>query len=168
VSAISNILIPLLKLWLRSQTEKIEKLEITIEGNSWQIMKGNIPYAQISAEQIIYQGLAITTAHISTAHIHLNVPQLLKGEPLKLLNPIYIQLQAFLDSPAVHQCLNSALFQQAIHDLDINYSPPTNDPELTHLLHTLVVKLGEQLQLQELTVQNGTINLCALLPIQAT
>lgn len=168
MSAISNILIPLIKLWLRSQTEKLDKLEINIEGKSWQIMNGKITHAQITAEDIIYQGLAITSAHISTHQIHLNVPQLLKGAPLKLLNPLQIQFHAFWSAPAVHQCLKAQLFQQLIQESAIDYIPPTSDPELSELLTTLVSALGDQLHLQTLTVQNGTIDCQALLTIQAT
>lgn len=81
---IRSVLSPVLKFWLRSQVEMVQDLEISIDGADGQILKGNIPQAQVSGQGIIYQGLYLTKLNLVATDIHLNIPQILKGQTLKL------------------------------------------------------------------------------------
>lgn len=168
MSLISNILIPIVTLWVRSQAEHLEDIRITVGGSSGQILRGHIPYAQVSIKSAIYQGIHITTAELSAQGIHLNVPDLIRGKPLKLLHPIAVEMHAFLDRHAVTQSLESKLCQQVIRDWGITSPPPANDTELTHYLQLLIEHLGDQFQLQELTIDSGAVTCRGIFPIHAT
>jgi len=164
MSVVSSVVIPLVKLWLRSQTESLAHLEIVVGGSSWQILRGKIPNASVTAEEVVYQGLAITSIQLSAAQIHLNIPDLLKGESLKLLQPIQVQMSAHFSPQAVARCLCSALVQEAIAT---PFAMPSNDLELASLLQSLLSKLAD-FRLQELTVRGGSVFCRGIFPIQAT
>jgi hypothetical protein len=168
VSVISNLLIPIVKLWLRSQAKQVGEINIAVGGSSWQVMQGKIPYAKVQIADVIYQDIHITNAQLDAQAINLNVPELIQGKPLKLHQPIQVNIDAFLDRPAVANSLQSKLFKDAIHQLTTNYTSPTSDLELGYYLQLLIDSLGDQFHLQELTVKNGTILCKAIFPIHAT
>lgn len=168
MSLISNVLIPIIKLWLRSQTEQLGSIGIDIGGSSWQILQGEIPYAKVVVESVIYQGIHISKASLQAEQIKLNVPELIKGKPLELLDPIQVQMFAFLDQQAVNSSLQSDLYRQTINNLQIPHCQPRNDQELTYYLEVLIQSLGEQFQLQVLTVEKGAVTCQGIFPIHAT
>ena len=57
IAMISKILSPALKLWLRTQVEQIENLEVKISSGNRQIVKGYIPSVFIASDCAVYQGL---------------------------------------------------------------------------------------------------------------
>jgi hypothetical protein len=57
MSAVSSVLIPIIKLWLRSQVEHIETIEIAIAGKSRQILSGDIPKATVFGVGAKYKGI---------------------------------------------------------------------------------------------------------------
>lgn len=164
MSVVSSAVIPLVKLWLRSQTESLAHLEITVGGSSWQILRGKIPNASVTAEEVIYQGIAITSIQLTAQEINLNVPELIKGESLKLLQPIQVEMSAHFSPDAVVRSLSSQIVKEAIAT---PFVMPTNDVELANLLQSLLHKLAE-FQLQELTVRGGSVFCRGIFPIQAT
>ncbi len=153
MSVLSATLIPLVKLWLRSQVEAISTLDITVAGKSRQILSGDIPEATVSGTGIIYQNLHITSIDLKAGAIHLNVGQMLKGEPLKLLNPIQVLMDATLSPVDLQQCLQSQILLDAANLTH----PPTvkTDWEIRQLLELLLAKLGEEFILEELTIADG-------------
>jgi len=164
MSVVSSAVLPLIKLWLRSQTEALAHLEITVGGSSWQILRGKIPNASVIAEEVIYQGIEITSIQLSAQQINLNIPDLIKGESLKLLQPIQVEMSAHLSPRAVMRSLSSQIVQEAIAT---PFAMPSNDLELATLLQSLLHKLTE-LQLQELTIRGGSVFCRGIFPIQAT
>ncbi len=164
MSVVSSAVLPLIKLWLRSQTESLAHLEITVGGSSWQILRGKIPNASVTAEEVIYQGIEITSVQLSTEQIYLNIPDLIKGESLKLLQPIQVTMSAHFSPQAVMRSLSSRIVKEAIAT---PFAVPSNDWELASLLQSLLHKLAE-FQLQELTVRDGAVFCRGIFPIQAT
>jgi len=164
MSVVSSTVIPLIKLWLRSQTESLAHLEITVGGSSWQILRGRIPNASVSAEEVIYQGIAITSIQLTAQQINLNIPELLKGKSLRLLQPIRVEMSAHFSPDAVVRSLSSQIVQQAIAN---PFAMPTTDVELASLLQSLLHQLAE-FQLQELTVKGGSVSCRGIFPVHAT
>ncbi|MFN5856682.1 MAG: DUF2993 domain-containing protein [Pseudanabaenaceae cyanobacterium] len=166
MSVLSATLIPIVKLWLRSQVEAIATLEITVAGKSRQILSGDIPEATVSGTGIVYQNLHITSIDLRAAAIHLNVGQMLKGEALKLLDPIQVMMDATLSPLDLQQCLQSPILLDAIKLSE----PPTvkTDGEIRQLLETLLAKLGEEFILEELTIADGGCRCRGAFQIAAT
>ena len=77
MSVVSSVLIPIIKLWLRSQVEHIETIEIAIAGKSRQILSGDIPKATVIGAGAKYKGLAITNIDLCAEAIHLNISQII-------------------------------------------------------------------------------------------
>jgi hypothetical protein len=153
MSVVSSVLIPIIKLWLRSQVEHIEHIEIAIAGKSRQILSGDIPKANVIGAGAKYQGLAITNIDLCAEAIHLNIPQILRGEALRLLDPIRVIMDVELSSEDLQSCLKSTIFLEAIAP----EAPPiaTTDDEIRNLLEHLVHKLGDEFTLHELAIANG-------------
>ena len=105
MSVVSSVLIPIIKLWLRSQVEHIENLEIEIAGKSRQILSGDIPKATVTGVNVKYQGLAVTHIDLYAEAIHLNIGQILRGETLRLLDPICVTMDVDLSPADLQSCL---------------------------------------------------------------
>ena len=153
MSVVSSVLIPIIKLWLRSQVEHIEALEIAIAGKSRQILSGDIPKATVIGVGAKYQGLAITNIDLCAEAIHLNISQILKGEALRLLDPIRVTMDVELSAEDLQSCLKSPIFLEAIAS---DTAPLVNtDDEIRDLLEILVHKLGDEFTLHELAIAEG-------------
>lgn len=105
------------KLWLRSQLSGIEGLDVAIMGNNRDLLGGYIPQVSLSTQRAIYQGLHLTQATVVAKNIHVNMGQILKGQPLRLLEPIAMTLQVQLTQRALQSSLSSPLFNSALKDL---------------------------------------------------
>ncbi|TYQ25864.1 DUF2993 domain-containing protein [Pseudanabaena sp. UWO311] len=153
MSAVSSVLIPIIKLWLRSQVEHIETIEIAIAGKSRQILSGDIPKATVIGVGAKYKGLAITNIDLCAEAIHLNISQIIKGEALRLLDPIHVTMDVELSSEDLQSCLKSPIFLEAI----ATDTPPVakSDQEIHALLEALVHKLGDEFTLHELAIADG-------------
>jgi len=166
MSVVSSVLIPIIKLWLRSQVEHIEALEIAIAGKSRQILSGDIPKATVIGVGAKYQGLAITNIDLCAEAIHLNISQILKGEALRLLDPIRVTMDVELSAEDLQSCLKSSIFLEAIA---ADTAPLVNtDDEIRDLLETLVHKLGDEFTLHELAIADGSAKCRGEFAIAAT
>jgi hypothetical protein len=152
MSAVSSVLIPIIKLWLRSQVEHIETIEIVIAGKSRQILSGDIPKASVIGVGAKYKGLAITNIDLCAEAIHLNIAQIIKGEALRLLDPIHVTMDVELSAEDLQSCLKSPIFLEAIAS---DVPEVKNDHEIQALLETLVHKLGDEFTLHELAIADG-------------
>ncbi|AFY70871.1 hypothetical protein Pse7367_2615 [Thalassoporum mexicanum PCC 7367] len=163
-SIVSSVICPVLKLWLRSQADAVENLEIEIAGRSKQILGGNIPKALVSGESLIYQGLHITNVDLRAENINLNIPQILKGEALRLLEPIEVSLDMLLAAHDLQKCLASPLLTE-----ELGYQPQAQtDAEIGEFMAILLKKLGDQFILHDLNVQNGDCRCLGAFMISAT
>jgi hypothetical protein len=153
MSVVSSVLIPIIKLWLRSQVEHIDHIEIAIAGKSRQILSGDIPRANVIGAGAKYQGLAVTNIDLCAEAIQLNIAQILKGETLRLLNPIRVTMDVELSPEDLQSCLQSPIFLEAI----AADTPPiiNSDDEIRTLLESLVYKLGDEFTLHELAIAEG-------------
>lgn len=111
---IGSVLSPAVQLWLRSQTEQVQKLTVHIAGRNREILNGYIPSITIVAEQAIYRGLHLSQLSIHGENIRINLPQVLKGKPLRLLEPISVNAKLHLNEEDFNASLGSALLEDAV------------------------------------------------------
>jgi hypothetical protein len=114
------VLSPACRVWLRSQVSHVEDLQVDIQGGSRQILGGTIPRVGVVAVGAIYQGLSLGSIDLVAENIRINLPQVIKGQPLRLLAAISViadvkfserDLQASLAAPLLAQALNDLLAQ---------------------------------------------------------
>lgn len=122
---IGRLLPAAVKVWLRSQVEQVNQLSIELGGRDRQILSGYLPGVSVSAAQAIYQGIHITQVQLSAKDIRINIGQVLRGKPLRLLKTFPVKgstllsvhdLNASLGSPMLAEGLNSfwqSLIQQS-------------------------------------------------------
>jgi hypothetical protein len=114
---ISKVLAPALHLWLRSQIEQVEFLDIKISGGDHQILKGYIPSVFLSSSRAVYKGLHLGKVQLTGENIRINVGQVLKGKPLCLLEPLQVTGRIHLEEADLQTSLSSSLFSNALTDL---------------------------------------------------
>ena len=114
---ISKLLSGAVKLYLRSQTEAAENLQVRIIGKNKQILKGYIPEIWLSCDRAIYQGLYLSQVELNGTNIAVNLSEVIKKQPLKLLEPILIKIQLKLNAADLQASLDSTLLQSGLNDL---------------------------------------------------
>ncbi|NES94279.1 MAG: DUF2993 domain-containing protein [Desertifilum sp. SIO1I2] len=160
---ISKVLSSAVRLWLRSRVEAVENLKLEIDAGDRQILSGKILQVSLEACKAIYQGLHLSQVQLEARSISVNLPQVLRGKPLRLLEafPVsgQIQLQAAdlkasLDSPLLTLALTD-LFQQLLaaggiadpvrrlQDWQIQFSQLTLETDTLALAGTLISPQGE-------------------------
>lgn len=114
---IRKLLAPALKLWLRSQVEHVEALQVEIAGSDSQILQGYVPNLYLACESTLYQGLHLRQLQLKGENIRINLGQVLKGRPLQLLEPIRVTAEVVLTEADLATSLSSFLLSQALTDL---------------------------------------------------
>jgi len=113
---ISKILAPALKLWLRSQLDAIDNLQLTLTGGNRQILSGSIPAVVISASHAIYQGIHLSQIFLEGRGIRFNIGEAIEGQPLHLIDPVPIDAKLNLSQADLNASLQSALFKNAVQE----------------------------------------------------
>ena len=117
---VGSVLSPACRVWLRSQVSHVDDLQVDIQGGSRQILGGTIPRVAVVAVGAIYQGLSLGSIDLVAQNIRINLPQVIKGQPLRLLEPLAViadvkfserDLQASLAAPLLAQAINDLLAQ---------------------------------------------------------
>lgn len=116
-SLISKILSPALRLWLRSQVEQAEELDIQIQGQDRQILRGYVPGVSLRTRQAIYQGLRLGQVLLQGENIKINIGQVIKGKPLQLLEPIQVSGEVQLAENDLQASLSSTILANALTEL---------------------------------------------------
>jgi hypothetical protein len=111
------VLSPACRVWLRSQVSHVDDLQVDIQGGSRQILGGTIPRVAIVAMGAIYQGLSLGSIDLIAENIRINLPQVLKGKPLQLLEPIAVMAAVKFSEQDLQASLAAPLLSQAITDL---------------------------------------------------
>lgn len=114
---IGKVLSPAVKLFLRSQVEKVSHLEVKISGGDRQILSGSIPHVAISASQAVYQGLHLSQLQLAAEGIRTNLGQVIKGQPLRLLEPVPVFGELILQESDLNASLQAPLLSNALTDL---------------------------------------------------
>ncbi|MDJ0902303.1 MAG: DUF2993 domain-containing protein [Xenococcus sp. MO_188.B8] len=113
---IDKLLASTVKLYLRSQVEKIKNLKVKINAKDRQILSGELPQVFIAANSAVYQGIYLRQLEVTGNNILVNLPEILERKPLKLLEPITINVQALLAESDLQSSLESDLFLSGLTD----------------------------------------------------
>ena len=114
---ISKLLSGAVKLYLRSQVDRVEDLKVEIGGRNKEILHGYIPQIFLSCGRAVYQGLHLSQVKLDGTNIAVNLPEVIKKKPLKLIEPIFVEIQLKLDAADLQASLNSDLLQSGLSDL---------------------------------------------------
>ena len=114
---IGKLLSSAVKLYLRSQVERVEALQVKIGGKNKQILQGYIPQVFLSCDRAIYQGLHLSQIELKGTDIAVNLPEVIKKQPLRLIEPIMVEIQLKLDAEDLQASLKSDLLQSGLDDL---------------------------------------------------
>ena len=114
---VGSVLAPACRVWLRSQVSHANDIQVDITGGSLQILGGTIPRVTVVAEGAIYQGLSLGLIDLVAENIRINLPQVLKGQPLGLLEPISVTAKVKFSEQDLQSSLIAPLLSQAITDL---------------------------------------------------
>jgi hypothetical protein len=154
---ISKVLSPALRLWLRSQVEQVEELNFTIQGRDRQILRGYIPSVSLSSSRAIYQGLHLGDLQLKGENIRINIGQVLKGKPLRLLEPIQVSGQLHLAADDLQASLSSSILANALSELLLALLELNGIANPTQLLESY------QIQWQDLTLNRDRFSLVGML-----
>ncbi|OLT62902.1 LmeA family phospholipid-binding protein [Moorena bouillonii] len=131
---ISKVISPALRLWLRSQVEEVATLQLNIVGCDRQILTGYIPQVALTANQAVYQGLHLSQIQLEGSNIRLNLGQIIKRKPVRLLEPVPVVGQLLLLEPDLQSSLEAPLLSNALTELLYTFLKsddiikPGNDP----------------------------------------
>ncbi len=114
---ISTVLSPAVKLWLRSQVQQAEALQVTIAGGDRQLLSGYIPSIFLAAHHVIYQNLHLSHMQVTGENIRINLGQVLRGKPLRLQEIVPVTVDLQLAEGDVNASLRSDLLSAGIADL---------------------------------------------------
>lgn len=113
---IGKLLPAAVRLWLRSQVEQVGALSIELAGRDRQIISGYIPGVSITADGVVYRGLHVGQVVLSAEDIRINIGQVLRGKPLKLLKSFPVSGRVTLSDEALAASLSSALLTNGLSD----------------------------------------------------
>ncbi|MEC4982774.1 MAG: DUF2993 domain-containing protein [Oscillatoria sp. PMC 1068.18] len=114
---IDKLLKQALRLWLRTQVEGVEQLQVDVEGESRQILSGYLPRVFVAANQAVYQGLHFSEVEVVGENLRFNLAGVLKRQPLRLLSPVRVSIRLRLTQGDLQASLQSPLLAQALTDL---------------------------------------------------
>jgi hypothetical protein len=114
---ISKILTPALKLWLRSQLDQVEDLEININAGDTQILRGKINSVFLKTTLAVYQGIHVRKVEVATEKIGVNLGGMVRGKPFRLLQPILVSGELEVTENDLNRSLCSSLLSQGLKDL---------------------------------------------------
>jgi hypothetical protein len=142
---IGSVLSPACGAWLRSQVSQVDELQVQIGGGSLQILGGTIPQITVVAVGAVYQGLYLGSIDLNAENIRVNLPQVVRGQPLCLLAPIPVQAVAKFTETDLQASLAAPLLSNAISDL------------LTQILATDAAQSKWQIDWQQLQILPKTL-----------
>jgi hypothetical protein len=113
---ISRILPPAIRLWLSTQLDHVDNLVFRIEGRDRDILSGHIPEVSLSAQKAIYQGIHLSQAAVKASEIRVNLGQVIRRKPLRLLAPFPVSGDVLLTATDLNYSLQSPLLGEGLYD----------------------------------------------------
>jgi len=113
---IGRVLPAAVKIWLRSQVEQVEALSIALEGRDRDIISGYLPGVSISARSAIYKGIYISELNLSAEDIRINIGQVIRGQPLRLLRVFPVRGKVVLSADDLKASVGSALLGEGLNN----------------------------------------------------
>lgn len=113
---ISRVLPPAIRLWLSTQLEQIDNLQFQIQGRDREILSGHISEISLSAQKAVYQGIHLSQVAATARSIQVNLGQVIRRQPLRLLAPFPISGAVELTEADFNSSLQSRLLGEGLYD----------------------------------------------------
>ncbi len=114
---IPRVLVPALRWWLLSQLEAADGLVIDLKVGDRQLLRGHLPYVAIAATTARYRGIQLRQLALQAEQIRINLGQVVRGKPLKLLAPVPVRGQLVLTQADLQTSWDSPLLQSGLRSL---------------------------------------------------
>ena len=134
---------------------QVKDLQVTIVGKNKQILQGYIPQVFLSCDRAVYQGLHLSQIELKGNDIAINLPEVIKKKPLKLLEPIFVEIELKLDGSDLQASLDSDLLQSGLDDLwqmILSAQVDNSSSELNNLA----------IEWQDIVISNKVLNLTGI------
>jgi hypothetical protein len=82
-----------LQLWIRSQCEAAESLDLRLQGTALQLLSGQVMGLTLMARRVVYQDLQIEQVQLTSGALRVKVGALLRGQPFQLEHPFRVRGQ---------------------------------------------------------------------------
>lgn len=156
---ISKVLSPAVQLWLRSQVEQVETLQFKISGGDRQILSGHIPTVSITASCAVYKGLHLSQLELEGTGIRVNLSQVIKGKPLRLLEPIPVEGQMVILASDLAASLQAPILSNAVSEF---LSTLLKSNGITHSVDDLNLK-ERPISWQKVDIEEGQLTIVGTL-----
>ncbi|MEM6519522.1 MAG: DUF2993 domain-containing protein [Cyanobacteria bacterium P01_D01_bin.71] len=113
---LSRVLPPAIRFWLSTQLEQVDDLQFQIKGRDRELLSGHISEVSLSAQKAIYQGIHLSQANATARAIRINLGQVLRRQPLRLLAPFPISGDVELTEADFNASLQSPLLEEGLYD----------------------------------------------------
>jgi Protein of unknown function (DUF2993). len=166
---IGSLLSTAIRLWLRSQVDKIDHLDLNIEGSNRSLLSGEIPAVSVWCENAIYRGLHLTQVQLQGSDIRFNFSQVLKGQALHLLEPFFVTGNLNLNQSDLNISLQAPILEQALNEFVLSLFRSMTETALTSSSDPKPeadqswVKSVQQIQNPEITLETDDLILDAKL-----
>lgn len=154
---ISKVLSPAVRLWLRSQVEQVEDLQVDIQAGDRRLLTGHIPKVSLCAHHAVYQGLHLRSIQLVAEKIRINLGQVLKGKPLRLLEPIPVTGELLLEEADLNASLQGTLLPNALTEFLVTLLKASGFHNPTEVLQ------NRQITWQEIAIDSRQIKLSGTL-----
>jgi LmeA-like phospholipid-binding len=114
---ISSLLAPACAAWLRTQVSEVASLDVQIVAKDRQILSGTIPAVSILATKTVYRGISLQKIKLLADQIEVNLRQVMRGKPLRVLQPIEVEIEATIDNADLLSSLTAPLLSAAVNQL---------------------------------------------------
>jgi LmeA-like phospholipid-binding len=115
---VAPLITPLLKTWVMQQVTKADNLDIKLQGTDQELLRGLIPQINISADNVVYQGIQAHSVNLVGRSVQLDLSQALKGGGgVKLKSPVQADLAITMAEPDLNRYLTSPQFQKQFANL---------------------------------------------------
>lgn len=114
---VGPLLTPLLKTWIMQQVTRADNLDIKLQGTDQELLGGLIPQINISADNVVYQGIQARSVNLVGRSVQLDLAQALKGGGVKLKSPVHADLAITMAEPDLNRYLTSPQFQKQFANL---------------------------------------------------
>lgn len=111
---ISRVLTPAVRLWLKSQLDHVEDLQLAIDAGDRQLLTGAIQQVNVAAQAVVYRGIHLSRVGLVGEQIRTNLGQVLRGKPLRLLEAFPIAGSVTFSQADLNASLQSPLFADAV------------------------------------------------------
>lgn len=118
---IVKVLVPALRFWIKTQVDAVTDLQVQIQSGDRALLSGKIEQVQLQAQNVIYKGLHIRDVTVTASNIQINLGQILRGKPLRLLAPVPVEGEIQLDQSDLNASVNADLLANALTELVTNF-----------------------------------------------